>query len=63
MTTAGVADTPGGTPDELSPELRASLLGDYVRADRVAEVRGRLRRGEHPADAELASAIVADASG
>jgi hypothetical protein len=53
-----VADRP-----ELSAELRASLQGDFVRSDRVAEARGRLRRGEAPADDELARAIVATAKG
>ena len=46
---------------ELSEALQESLLGDFVRADRVAEARGRLRRGEAPADDELARAIVASA--
>ena len=44
---------------ELTEELQESLLGDFVRADRVAEARGRLRRGEAPHDDELARAIVA----
>lgn len=48
---------------ELSEEVQESLLGEFVRADRVAEARGRLRRGEAPADDELARAIVATARG
>ena len=44
---------------ELSDEVHASLLGGFVRADRIAEARGRLRRGEAPGDDELARAIVA----
>lgn len=63
MTTAGVADVPTDPLDGLAEELHRALLGDYVRADRVAEARGRLRRGEHPADDELARAIVADSVG
>ena len=46
-------------PAALQEELQASLLGDFVRADRVAEARGKLRRGESPDDDELARAIVA----
>jgi hypothetical protein len=53
-----VADLP-----ELPAGLQQSLLGEFVRADRVAEARGRLRRGEAPADDELARAIVATAKG
>ena len=58
MPTSHVADLP-----ELSEELQERLLGDFVRADRVAEARGRLRRGEAPGDDELARAIVDDAKG
>jgi hypothetical protein len=46
-------------PAALQEELQESLLGDFVRADRVAEARGKLRRGESPDDDELARAIVA----
>lgn len=46
---------------ELPVELRESCTGAYLRADRVAEARGRLRRGESPCDDELARAIVASA--
>jgi hypothetical protein len=48
-------------PASLQEELQESLLGDFVRADRVAEARGKLRRGESPDDDELARAIVASA--
>jgi hypothetical protein len=48
---------------ELSEALHETLLGDLVRPDRVAEARGRLRRGETPADDVLAWAIMASAQG
>jgi len=58
MAVASVAEL----PEELQGPLHESLSGEYVRADRVAEARGRLRRGEHPCDEDLARAIVADAA-